>query len=69
MTPEALAIVEFSSIAVGTRASDSLLKKAPVKLERVGTLQPGKFAVLFSGDVASVEASYGEALRVGGVAV
>jgi microcompartment protein CcmL/EutN len=69
MTPEALAIVEFSSIAVGTRASDSLLKKASVKLERVGTLQPGKFAVLFSGDVASVEASYGEALRVGGVAV
>lgn len=69
MMPEALAIVEFSSIAVGTRASDSLLKKAPVKLERVGTLQPGKFAVLFSGDVASVEASYEEALRVGGVAV
>jgi microcompartment protein CcmL/EutN len=69
MTPEALAIVEFSSIAAGTRASDALLKKAPVKLERVGSYQPGKFAVLFSGDVASTGESFAEALRIGGVAV
>ncbi|MEQ9321282.1 MAG: BMC domain-containing protein, partial [Polyangiaceae bacterium] len=39
-------------------------KKAPIRLERVGTVQPGKMAVRFSGDVASVEASHAEALRV-----
>jgi len=67
--PEALALIEFDSIAVGTRAVDALIKKAPVQLERMGTLQPGKLAVLFSGDVASVDESYGEALRVGALAV
>ncbi len=67
--PEALSLIELSSIAVGTRAVDGLIKKAPVTLERVGTLQPGKFAVLFSGDVASVEQSHEEALRIGGRAV
>jgi bacterial microcompartment shell protein len=67
--PEALALVEFTSIAVGTRAIDALVKKAPVTVERAGTLQPGKLAVLFSGDVASVSHSHGEALRVAGRAV
>src|SRR5690606_12968888 len=68
MDPEALSLIEFSSIALGTRAVDALIKKAPVRVERVGTLQPGKMAVLFTGDVASVEASCGEALRIGGPA-
>ncbi len=61
----ALSLLEFSSIAVGTRAADALAKKAPVSLIRVGTLQPGKFAVLFSGDVASVTESFKEARRIG----
>jgi len=67
--PEALALIEFGSIAVGTRAVDALIKRAPVKLERVGTLQPGKLAVLFSGDVASVDESFEEALRVAATSV
>ncbi len=67
--PEALALIEFGSIAVGTRAVDALIKRAPVLVERVGTLQPGKLAVLFSGDVASVDESFGEALRVAGTSV
>ena len=62
--PEALSLIEFSSIPRGTKAVDALVKKAPIRMERVGTLQPGKLAVLFSGDVASVEASFQEALRV-----
>ena len=69
MTPEAIALIEFASIPAGTRAVDAIVKKAPVKLERAGTLQPGMFAVLFSGDVASVSESYREALAVGGGAV
>lgn len=68
MEPEALSLIEFTSIAVGTRAVDALIKKAPVHIERVGTLQPGRMAVLFTGDVASVEASHGEALRVAALA-
>lgn len=69
MDKPALALIEFSSIAAGTRAVDALIKKAPVTIEKAGTLQPGKFAVLFGGDVASVDESYNEALRVGANAV
>ena len=67
--PEALCLIEFRSIAVGTRAVDALIKKAPVEVERMGTLQPGKLAVLFSGDVASVEASQAAAVEVAGVSI
>ncbi|MBM4359692.1 MAG: BMC domain-containing protein [Deltaproteobacteria bacterium] len=69
VAPEALALLEFESIAAGTRAADALLKKAPVRIERIGTLQPGIFAILWSGDVASVRESFDEALRVAGRAV
>ena len=61
----ALAIVEFSSIAVGTRATDALVKKSPVQLRRMGSFQPGRFAALFTGGVAEVEESFVEALRIG----
>lgn len=61
----ALALLEFSSIAVGTRAADAVAKKAPINLIRVGTVQPGKFVILFAGDVASVNESFAEGRRVG----
>ena len=67
--PPAIALLEFSSIAVGTRASDALMKKSPVTLLRAGSLQPGKYAVLFSGEVADVEESYVEGRRVGEAAL
>jgi len=65
----AIALLEFASIAVGTRASDALAKKAPVSILRAGSLQPGKYAILFSGDVAAVEESYVEGSRVGESAI
>lgn len=65
----AIALLEFSSIAVGTRASDAVAKKAPVSILRAGSLQPGKFAILFSGEVAAVEESYVEGARVGEAAI
>lgn len=65
----AIAMLEFSSIAVGVRAADALAKKAPVKLIGVGTVQPGKFAILFGGDVACVTESFHEGRRVGDAAI
>ncbi len=61
----ALALLEYSSIAAGTRASDALLKKAKINILRAGTLQPGRYAILFDGDLASVELSFLEGRRVG----
>ncbi|MFQ5428851.1 MAG: BMC domain-containing protein [Phycisphaerae bacterium] len=65
----AIALLEFSGIAVGTRASDAVAKKAPVSILRAGSLQPGKYAILFAGSVAAVEESFVEGRRVGEAAI
>ncbi len=64
-----MALIEFSSIALGTRASDAMLKKATVSLLRAGTVQPGKYVILLVGQVAAVDESYLEGLRVGAEAI
>ena len=69
MTPPAIAVFEFDSIAVGTRAADAMVKKAPIDTFRVGTVQPGKYLVLIGGSVAAVGESRIEGLRMGGHAV
>lgn len=51
----ALALLEFSSIAAGIEAGDAMVKQAPVERIRSGTVQPGRYLVLVTGDVASVE--------------
>ncbi|MHB9032279.1 MAG: BMC domain-containing protein [Anaerolineae bacterium] len=57
----AIAMIEFGSIGMGIRAGDAMAKKAPLESFIAGTVQPGKFLVLISGDVASVQ----EALQAG----
>lgn len=51
----ALALLEFGSIAAGIEAGDAMVKRAPVGRIHAGTVQPGHYLVLVSGDVASVE--------------
>lgn len=64
-THPAIALIEYVSVAIGTRASDAIAKKAPIEIIRAGTLTPGKYAILFAGEVAAVEESYVEGLRLG----
>jgi microcompartment protein CcmL/EutN len=61
----AIALLEFDSIAVGVRAGDAMVKRAPVQVTYAGTVHPGKYLVLVGGDVASVEESYAAGLDVG----
>ncbi len=61
MTDPALALIEFDSIAAGILAGDAMVKTAPVARIVAGTVHPGKYLVLVSGDVAPVQ----EALRAG----
>lgn len=61
MLEPALALLEFSSIAVGIQAGDAMVKRAPVAALRAGSVQPGKYLVLVGGEVAEVE----EALAAG----
>jgi microcompartment protein CcmL/EutN len=61
----ALAMVEFDSIALGLRALDALVKKAPVQVLEANLVEPGRYLVLFSGGVAEVEESYAAAREIG----
>ena len=61
MIEPALALIEFSSIAVGVQAADAMVKRAPIYVIKSGTVQPGKYLVLIGGEVADVE----EALKAG----
>ena len=53
----AIGLVEFTSIAKGIEAADIMAKVADVKIQVMKTLCPGKFMVLVSGDVSSVQQS------------
>lgn len=69
MAEPALAVLEYSSIAAGTRAGDAVVKKAAIVTYRAGTIHPGSFLIVISGPVGDVDESYREGLHVGGDAV
>jgi microcompartment protein CcmL/EutN len=66
MVEPALALLEFSSIAVGIQAADAMVKRAPIDVIKAGTVQPGKYLVLIGGEVADVEESLAAGREVGG---
>ena len=53
----AIGLVEFISIGKGIEAADNMAKVADVKIQVMKPLCPGKFMVLISGDVSSVQQS------------
>ncbi len=62
----ALALVEFSSIAVGMQAADAMVKRAPIDTIKAGTVHNGKYLVLIGGAVADVEESLAAGRQAGG---
>lgn len=65
----ALALIEFDSIATGLHAGDAMVKRAPIARIVAGTVQPGHYLVLISGEVADVEESLHAGREAGGVHV
>lgn len=61
----ALGLVELASIARGHLVLDAMVKKAPVTVVTARSVSPGKFLVLVSGDVASVNESMQIGLEIG----
>ncbi len=61
----ALALLEFETIAAGVRASDLMVKRAPIALLRCGTIHPGRFLVLVGGSVASTEEAFVVGVQLG----
>jgi microcompartment protein CcmL/EutN len=60
-----LGVLEYSSIAIGIKALDEMVKIAPVRIIEARTLCPGKYLIVFSGDVASVEYSFNKGFEIG----
>ncbi|PIP54094.1 MAG: propanediol utilization protein [Bacteroidetes bacterium CG23_combo_of_CG06-09_8_20_14_all_32_9] len=60
-----LGALEYSSIAIGIKALDEMVKIAPINIIEARTICPGRYLIVFSGDVASVEYSYKKGLETG----
>lgn len=69
MIEPALALIDFSSIAVGIESADAMVKRSQIDVIRAGTVQPGRYLVLIGGPVADVEESLEAGRRVGGESV
>jgi len=64
--PDAIGFLEFSSIAKGMEAADAALKAAAVRLAFARPCCPGKYVVLFGGEVAAVRSALEAGLETGG---
>jgi len=69
LSDPAIAIVEFDSIAAGIFTGDAMVKSSPVGSIYAGTVHPGRYLVLVSGDTASVEVAVEMGREAGGVSV
>ena len=69
MTAPALALLEFHSIAAGIEAADAMVKRAPVERILAGTIQPGYYLVLVTGEVADVSEAVDAGVLTGGEAL
>ncbi len=56
-TGNAIGILEFSQVARGIWAADTMVKTAAVELKMAQTICPGKFLVLIGGAVGAVESA------------
>jgi microcompartment protein CcmL/EutN len=65
----AVGLLEFVSIAVGLVAGDAMVKSSPVGSIYAGTVHPGKYLVLVSGDTASVDEAMQAGREIGGASI
>jgi microcompartment protein CcmL/EutN len=63
---EAIGLVETVSIAVGIAVTDEMAKTAAIEVLESTAICPGKYMVLVTGDVESVESSLNRGIETGG---
>lgn len=54
---KSLGIMEYRSISIGMKAADAMVKAADIKLMMMQTVCPGKYIIMFTGKLSSVEAA------------
>ncbi len=65
----ALAMLDIDDVPRGTRALDLLVKEAEVDVYASGTVQAGRYLILFGGEVGPVETSFRRAAVAAGDAL
>lgn len=65
MSDPAIALLEFDSISAGIVAGDAMVKASPLGSIYAGTVHPGNYLVLVSGDTASVEVALATGSELG----
>ena len=66
MSKSIVGLMELTSLADGYGVLDSMVKMAPITILRAEIINPGKFLIIASGDVASVEFMMDGALEIAG---
>jgi microcompartment protein CcmL/EutN len=64
-----IGLIELSSIATGFGVEDAMLKAGSVQLLLARTICSGKFLIVVSGDVTSVQAALLEGARIAGASL
>jgi microcompartment protein CcmL/EutN len=54
---KAIGMVEYKTVSTGIKAADLIVKTADVELIQAQTVCPGKFIILFSGDLSAIRVS------------
>jgi len=65
----ALAVIELESIARGFVVADALLKRARARIGLAEPVTPGKYVLLFGGELGEVEESFRAAVEVAGTSL
>ena len=54
---KAIGMVEYLTVSTGVQAADMILKTAKVSIIEAKTVCPGKYIIIFSGDLSAVNSS------------
>lgn len=66
MNVDVIGVLEFSSIAEGFRTLDTVVKESPVTILKAEIINPGKYLIMLTGDVASVETAMDAGVNTAG---
>jgi bacterial microcompartment shell protein len=66
MSVDVIGILELSSMAFGLNTLDAVVKEAPVIILKAEPINPGKYLIMITGDVASVEAAMDIGVKIAG---
>jgi microcompartment protein CcmL/EutN len=66
MNIDVIGVLELSSIANGFKTLDAVVKESPVTILKAEVINPGKYLIIITGDIASVESAMDAGVEASG---